>query len=289
VSFGCQKYLGEGCMRFSRVVGIGSTILAVLAAVGCGGGSSSTSSLAPPPSSTVSVTVSPPSSTVGYGGTQQFTASVTGSTNTAVTWSVSSASSSSSQIGTISSSGFYTAPPATSAPPESVPQPVLVTAGNTSQDVNISVPALNSSDSVTVTATSQADLSTSASATVTLSGLSIIAVGQCVKSATDPTKLNCTGSSTGTQVSLSQSAGQNLYLFVAGYGILPGTTYSISGNDVVVTQPPESNFQTASNGVPAVFFQIAVPSTAALGPRNLIVRNSGNELASFAGAVAITQ
>jgi hypothetical protein len=286
-------YHGErkGC---ARTAGIGAAILLALAAAGCGGGSGSSSST-PPPSSNVSVAISPTSSTVGYGGTQQFTATVTGSSNTAVTWSVSNASSSSSsQIGTISSSGLYQAPAATSVAMENVPQLVQVTANNAGSPptADITVPSLDSVDSVTVTATSQADTSKSASSTVTLSGLSIIAMGQCVP---DPTKppgsFNCTYSGTGTQVSRSQSAGQTIYLFVVGYGILPGTTYSISGNDVVVTQPTSAggNFVTTNNRVPAVLVQIVVPSTAALGPRNLVVRNSGNELASFVGGLSITQ
>jgi len=53
--------------------------------------------------STVSVSISPTSATVASGGTRQFTTGVTGTTNTAVTWSVSGG-------GKISSSGLYTAP-----------------------------------------------------------------------------------------------------------------------------------------------------------------------------------
>ncbi|MBZ5673344.1 MAG: Ig-like domain-containing protein [Acidobacteriia bacterium] len=49
----------------------------------------------------VSVTVSPTSATLQSGGTQQFTAAVTGSSNTAVTWTATG--------GTISSTGLYTA------------------------------------------------------------------------------------------------------------------------------------------------------------------------------------
>lgn len=51
---------------------------------------------------TVSVSVTPASSTVQTGGTAQFSASVSGSTNTAVTWTAG--------MGSISSSGLYTAP-----------------------------------------------------------------------------------------------------------------------------------------------------------------------------------
>jgi len=276
-------------MRYARVLGMGAVFLLVLAAAGCGGSSSGGGSITPPPG-TVSVALSPTSSTVGYGGTQQFTATVTGATNTAVAWSVTSASSSSSsQIGTITSSGLYSAPGATSVAPENTPQVVTVTAGNANPPAtDISVPALNTITSVTVTATSQADTSKSASVTVTLSGLSIIAVGQCVQDTTDLTKLNCSADSTGTQVSRSQSSGQTLYLFVAGYGILPGTQYTISGSDVVVTQPANNQFQPANDGTPAVFFQFTVSPTAVLGPRNLVVRNQGNELNSFVGALSIT-
>lgn len=280
-------------MRYIRGWGLGAAILLVLAAAGCGGGSSSSSSSSSnPPPSNVSVSISPTSQTLGYGGTQQFTPTVSGATNTSVTWSVSSSSSSSSsQIGSISSSGLYTAPAATSLPAAGAPQMVTVNAGQAVTGKDITVPPLNSVDSVTVTATSQADSTKSASATVTLTGLSILAVGRCTQSSA--TQLSCSAGSTGTEISRSQSGGQSLYLFVAGYGILPGTTYTISsnGSDVIVTQPTDAggNFATTNNGLPAVYFPVVVSPSATLGPRNLVVRSSGNELTSFAGAVDITQ
>jgi uncharacterized protein YjdB len=88
---------------------------------------------APAPSPTVSISVSPSSASVNPGGTQQFSASVSGSTNTGVTWTVSPTT------GSISSSGLYTAPA-----------------------------TVSSQTSVTVKATSQADSTKSASATITL-------------------------------------------------------------------------------------------------------------------------
>jgi len=272
-------------MRYARWSGLVALILLALVAAGCGSSSSSSSGSNNPPSA-VSVTLSPSSQTVGYGATQQFTATVTGATNTAVTWSVSSSSSSnSSQIGAISSSGLYTAPAATSVPADPVPQMVTVTGGQAVSGANITVPPLNSVDTVTVKATSQADNTKSASATVTLSGLSILAVGRCTQ--ISATQLSCSLSSTGTEI----SQGQNVYLFVAGYGILPGTSYTISSNgtDVAVTQPLAGQFQTLSSGTPAVYFQVAVSPTATLGPRNLVVRTQGSELTSFVGAVNITQ
>lgn len=271
-------------MKHVRGWGPGAAILLALVAAGCGGGGGSSGSSNPPPSNVI-ITISPASQTVGYGSTQQFTAKVTGSTNTAVTWSVSSSgSTSSSQIGSISSSGLYTAPAATSVPAAgSAPQMVTVTGGQAVTSADITVPPLNSIDTVTVTATSQADSSKSSSATVTLSGLSILAVGQCVQGRTPP----CIAGATGTEI----SPGQTITLFVAGFGILPGTTYNISSNgtDVVVTPPLESQFQPATDGTPTVQFQVSVLPGATPGPRNLVVTNQGNELTSFAGAVNITQ
>jgi hypothetical protein len=281
-------------MRYARWWALGAAIFLALGAAGCGSGSSSSSSSGSS-SSNVSVSISPTSQTVGYGATGQFTATVSGATNTAVTWSVSSSSSSSSnQIGSISSSGLYTAPAATSVPIENAPQSVLVTAGNNTPGADITVQPLNSVDTVTVTATSQADSSQSASATVALTGLSIFAVGQCTQ--TTASQLSCSAGSTGTELSRSQDSTRTVYLFVAGYGILPGTNYTISsdGSDVTIPiQPsgtaPNGNFSTSDSGIPVVYFQVVVSPTATLGPRNLVVRNQGNELTSFAGAVNITQ
>jgi hypothetical protein len=102
---------------------------------GCSGGGTTA-----PPSSLVSVTVSAPKSTVVVGQTLAFTATVTGTNNQAVTWSVSGG-------GTISSIGVYTAP-------ATVPNPAKVT----------------------VTATSQADTTKSGSATVTVVSTSAVQV-----------------------------------------------------------------------------------------------------------------
>ena len=83
-------------------------ILAALSLVsllaGCGGGSRTTAP-APPASGTVAVSVSPSSATLDQGVTQQFNATVTGSANTAVTWSVQEIGG-----GAITSAGLYTAP-----------------------------------------------------------------------------------------------------------------------------------------------------------------------------------
>lgn len=107
----------------------------VLLVCGCGGGVTSSSS----PPATVSVTVSPASANVFLGSTQQFTATVSNTSNTAVTWQVNGIAGGNAAVGTISPGGLYTAPK------------VLPAAAN-----------------VTVTAVSQADPSKTASASVTV-------------------------------------------------------------------------------------------------------------------------
>jgi hypothetical protein len=74
---------------------------------GCGGGSAPPHSSTPTstPSPSINVTVTPNSITLSQGTTQSFTATVTGTTNTAVTWSVQEIVG-----GTIDSTGLYTAP-----------------------------------------------------------------------------------------------------------------------------------------------------------------------------------
>ena len=102
--------------------------IVVTFALGCGGGSGGSSA----PSGPISISVSPTTITVPANQSQQFAANVTGTSNTAVTWTVSVGSA-------ISQTGLYTAPPSIPDPPKA-----------------------------TVTATSQADPTKSASATVTV-------------------------------------------------------------------------------------------------------------------------
>jgi hypothetical protein len=97
-------------------------------------GSGSDSGSNPGPGTpSVSVAVSPSSASLNAGGTKQFTASVSGSTDSAVVWSLSPA------VGTISASGLYTAPT-----------------------------SVSTQQTVSVIATSHADPSKTASAIVTL-------------------------------------------------------------------------------------------------------------------------
>src|SRR5437588_11923335 len=93
-------------------------LLGLVALAGCGGGGSS--STTPPPSGIV-VTVSPKTDTIGVGANLQYTATVTGTSNQTVQWSVSGQG-----AGTIdANTGLYIAP-------QTVPSPATVTITATS-------------------------------------------------------------------------------------------------------------------------------------------------------------
>jgi Abnormal spindle-like microcephaly-assoc'd, ASPM-SPD-2-Hydin len=108
----------------------------------------------------VTVSVSPTSASVQVGLTQQFTATVSGTTNTAVNWLVSGIASGNSTVGTISSTGLYTAP---STVPTSA---VTVTAQSAYQSTS------SANATVTITPLNFVDLSWTAS-TSTVSGYNI--------------------------------------------------------------------------------------------------------------------
>lgn len=113
-----------------RTFGIGLVLLSAAALTSlitsCGGtapaaANSTNSTTVTPP--VITVTVSPSATTVLTSATAQFTATVTGTTNTGVSWSVSGVAG--AGVGTISASGLYTAP-------NLVPSPALVTVTATS-------------------------------------------------------------------------------------------------------------------------------------------------------------
>jgi uncharacterized protein (DUF1800 family) len=109
--------------------------LAALSIAGCTAGGNNGG----PPPATVSVTVAPGAASVRAGDTQQFTATVTGTANTAVNWAVNGVAGGNATLGTITTAGLYAAPGALPAP-----------------------------NTISVTATSQQDTSKSAASTVTL-------------------------------------------------------------------------------------------------------------------------
>jgi parallel beta-helix repeat protein len=140
-------------------------------------------------STTIAVTISPTAAALQFGGTQQFTAAVSGTTNVGVKWSVNGVSGGNSTTGTITASGLYTAP-------ASVPPGV----------------------SVTVTATSVANSAYSAKASVSFGtptgGISV---------AISPTSVSLAGGST-KQFSAAVSGTTNTSLIWQVNGVQGGST-----------------------------------------------------------------
>src|SRR2546423_1792869 len=146
-----MKIDGCGCKRktigpLASCVWLAAVAMSILELFGCAGVSTTRTPIP------VSVTIAPTSATVAARGTQQFTATVQNTSNTAVTWQVNGVTGGNATVGTISSSGLYTAPasPAT----------------------------------VTVTAVSQADTTKSASAQVTITPPTAMIVSIAPTSAT---------------------------------------------------------------------------------------------------------
>jgi Cellulase (glycosyl hydrolase family 5) len=108
--------------------------------------------------SNVAVSVSPPTATVDLGGTQQFTATVTGTTSAAVVWAVNGTAGGDGTHGTITSGGLYMAPGVTPSP-----------------------------NTVTITAQSQVDNEKTGSATVTISTQSVVTIDVYPQNPTIPT------------------------------------------------------------------------------------------------------
>jgi hypothetical protein len=121
-------------------VGVGSHYLVVLAWDSANTQYTSKLHFTAASTAPVGITLSPSSSALQVSATQQFAATVSGTTNTGVIWKVAGVQDGNTTVGTISSSGLYTAP-------ASVPSP----------------------STVAVTATSAADSSKSATANVSIS------------------------------------------------------------------------------------------------------------------------
>jgi hypothetical protein len=250
----------------------------VLLALSCGGGGGSASSAFRESGQTISVTISPRTTSLGFGARQQFTATVTGSTNTAVTWSVNNIAGGNSQVGTISTTGLYTAAlPAALPPPFDSVHEVAVNPSQQTPGVDIALTPLVTSTTLTVTATSKADATRSASAQVTITPLSLVAVGTCGTT-------QCVAGGTGVEV----KQGEEVTLFLVGEGIAAGTSFDFSGpaGDVVVSSV---KFVKTDSGKPAADVTVSISPSAQPGARNIMVTNSVGELSAFAGGLLIQQ
>ena len=130
---------GLKAMGVATAAQVGANVKVTVVNPGLGGTTSSPVNLAVTAPLPIAVALNPTSASVPVGATRQFTATVTNTSTTAVTWSVNGTPGGDPTVGTISAAGLYTAPAA--------------------------VPA----SAVTVRATSVADPTVSGAASVTVS------------------------------------------------------------------------------------------------------------------------
>ena len=178
----------------------------------------------------VTVAISPSSATLATNLTQQFVASVTGTSNTAVNWSVDGIAGGDSSVGSISSAGLYTAP-------ATIPNP----------------------SAVTVTAASRADPSASGSATVTIfAGYTATDLGTLGGASSTACGINASGQVVGA--SATSTGVSHAFLYSGGNMIDLGTlsgdsdSWAFSINDagqVVGTSGSDADFEGTAGPEPS--------------------------------------
>ncbi len=177
----------------------------------------------------VAVSVSPATAALATGGTAPFTATVTGTTTTSVTWTCTG--------GTISAAGLYTAP---------------ATAGT-----------------YTVKATSVADATKSASATVTVTAAAAVTVAitpATATLATDGTQAfsATVGNTTNTAVTWTSTGGA---VTAAGLYTAPATagTYTVTATSVADATKSASATVTVTAATATTFTEVEANNTLATG------------------------
>ncbi len=197
----------------------------------------------------VAIAMSPNAATVSAGATQQFAVTVTGSSNTSVTWTLSGAGCSGAACGAISVGGLYTAP-------ASVPSPATLSITATS----VADPTKSASASVTLVAATAVLLSigpTSASVpaastssfTATVTGTSNTAVAWSLTGA------GCSGTSCGSLATTSLTA-----VYTA-----PSVAPSPANVNVIATSVADpSKSASATVNIMSAVFVTASPANASV-------------------------
>ena len=263
---GRRMIRGNCAARILLGLGLGVSLLAAA----CGG----------PPTYQIVIALSPTTAYVPVGYALQFSVTVAGTPNAAVTWSVNNAVGGNSTVGFVTTTGFYTAP-------LSVPSPNHVTVMASSQEdgtkfatATVTIVSQSSGANTVQVASGQTVANINVQVSPLTPTLSIYGAGTCSGS-------TCSTAATGAQVAQGGAA----TIFVVGNGIVSGTVYSISGKltDVTVVQPSGSQFGQTSEGTPSVTFNITVSPNATPGPRNIMVSNPATgELSVFVGGLLIT-
>jgi hypothetical protein len=214
----------------TRICVSASALAITLVLSGCGSSGSSSN-----PSGPISVQLNQGSASLNVNTTTQFTATVQGTSNTAVTWTVDTIAGGNSSVGTISAAGLYTAP--------------------------------SLAGSHTVTATSAADTTKSASAALTVDATDV------VSPATADVAAGATQQFTATVAGYSNTSVTWFVDGVSGGNSSVGTVNSSGlytapsqvGNHTV-TATSVANSSLTANGAATVFTLSVSPGASAIVP-----------------------
>ena len=224
------------------VCALSLSLLCLAGVLGCSGtvsGSPNTppvSNPSPPAAAAISVAVSG-TSQVRLDATVQLTATVTNSTNAAVTWEVNGVAGGSSSTGTISTAGVYT-------PPATVPSP----------------------STVTITAVSQA--SSAASGSMVESILNPVpSVSSALAAGVAPTytiTVNGTGFVNGSQVQVQGTATTTTFISSTQLTATPTLAAGTTSVSVAVSNPDPGGASSPAVAVPVQSYQTTATSAARL-------------------------
>jgi len=183
----------------------------------------------------IGVSVTPSPVTVPTFGSQQFTATVTGTSNTGITWEVNGIVGGTSTAGTISTAGLYSAPnsvPTTSSNSKSVSAPVIVTAVSQADSTAVC--------NVTVTIQSRNQVAQKTPVPLGVSG------GNASDNGSSGTSATCCGGTLGALV----SRGGNQYILSAGHVLARSDAGSV-GDAIIQPGLIDSGCSTASSATVA--------------------------------------
>lgn len=286
--------------RKASVLGISIGLVMVI----CGGGGTTTTMAAEPVA--VSITAPANRASVTVGGTLPLTALVTGTGNTAVTWTVTGAlagtvTNGNSLLGTIPG----TSPSATFTAPAAIPggnNPVTVTAtsqaDNTkSASVTITInPSTSAPNAIAVSGGTVAGINFSLTSNASLT-LGLADVGTC--GAPNPDD-DCVASVTGIEVSRSGAAtaaceNATCTVWILGQGLTnSGGSAQARGLSVSVTHGSTTDVTVSNvtamppiNGLTDISFQIVVSGSAPTGNRDIVVKLADGETQVYAGAIQV--
>jgi len=216
----------------------------------------------------VTVSVTPGSASIAVAGTQQFNATVTGSANQAVTWSVNAIAGGNATVGTISAAGLYTAPnnlvltQAYSISARSVADPTASGTASVTVNVPVSVSVSPTTANVRVGATQQFSSTVMGSAntnvnwTVSAGGGSITAGGLYTAPAAVPA-----GAVTVTATSVADPTKSA----TATVTVQPGVSVTVSPATANVIVSQTQQFTATVTGTPTTAVTWSVAGGGTIG------------------------